>query len=276
MENQEYTPQICVSANDPVNSVKSLGGSIIGILFEKSGKEIRESIGKRLELIDGKVEEYDSMCNKTESFIEEKKKDLKELNEYHQDQMDMKKAVLLPIQTEIEERVKKANDIIYQYDLNIFNVTKEKAIKFEKGFDGIKKEFDDLDDLLIKDRAVIGSSGIQGSTGITGLSGETGAGGWKEPTRGIGFGGNVGIGVNTPGHKMDVRTNPGDKAYARLETLQNLLRKYTNKLRSLKDGINRLKEEKRRLRLTYHNIEEDRDYKLDLNMLSAFGFEDCK
>lgn len=47
MENQEYTPQICISANDPVNSVKSLEGSVIGILFEKKGKVIRSSIHKR-------------------------------------------------------------------------------------------------------------------------------------------------------------------------------------------------------------------------------------
>ena len=31
---EKYEPQIRVSADDPINSVKSLGGCVIGILFE--------------------------------------------------------------------------------------------------------------------------------------------------------------------------------------------------------------------------------------------------
>lgn len=72
---------------------------------------------------------------------------------------------------------------------------------------------------------------------------------------------------------LEFSTDPGDKAYTRLGALRSLLRKCTKKLRVLKDGINKLKEEKRRLQLTYDNIDIKRDYKLDLNMLSAFGFE---
>ncbi len=267
----EYIPQICISASDPVNSVKSLQGSIIGILFEKKGKEIKSSIYDRLKSIDNKIKEYESVCGKTESFVEEKEKELKSLKEFHQTKEDEKKALLLPIKKEIEEKIKRANDITYEFDLSVFNATKEKAIEFEKGFDDIKNKFDEIDNLLIKDRAVIkGARGIQGSTG---LMGETGIQG--EPVHGIGYGsdGNIGIGTDNPDSILHMGTDPGDKAYSRLNTLNNLLKKYINKLESLKEGINRLKEEKRRLQLTYDNIDESRDYKLDLNMLSAFGFE---
>lgn len=217
------------------------------------------------------------MTNKTEIFIEEKKEDLKQLDEYHQDQMDKKKAAILSIQKEIEEKVKKANDIIYRFDLNVFKITKEKAIGFEKGFDSIKSEFDLLDDLLVKESAII--SGVEGQTGIQGGAGETGPQGFSdgsnEPVQGTDFdaAGNVGLGSRDPNSRLEISTDPGDEAYARLDTLRNLLARYTNKLRVLKAGINKLKKEKRRLQLTYDNIDEERDYKLDLNMVSAFGFE---
>jgi len=273
MEERQYVPQICISASDPVNSVKSLQGNVIGILFEKEGKEIRESISRRVGLIEGKIGEYSSMCERTESFIEKKEKELKELKEFHQEKMDEKKGFLLPLQKEIEKIVKEANDRAFDFDLRIFEVTKEKAIRFEEGFDGIKKDFEILDDLLLKDRAFIGGvTGIQGSTGVIGISG-----GMEQPKREMldYANGNVGLGVNDPKSSLDISTDPGSRAYTRLETLQNLLRKYIYKLKSLKDGRNRLKEEKRRLKLTHDHITKERAYKLDLNMLSAFGFENC-
>jgi len=40
--------------------------------------------------------------------------------------------------------------------------------------------------------------------------------------------------------------------------------------------ILQLEEEKRRLSLIARNLDEKRSYKLDLNKLSAFGFEDVE
>ncbi len=65
-----------------------------------------------------------------------------------------------------------------------------------------------------------------------------------------------------------------DKAVAKLETLRNLLKKNVNKLENLKKGIKKLEDEKRRLVLIMNHLDDERTYKLDLNKLSAFGFED--
>lgn len=272
MGNQDYIPQIRISENDPVNSVKSMEGSVIGVLFEKKGDKIQGSISRRIESIDQKIDEYESMCSKTEEFIEGKKKGIKELDEFLQKTKDQKEAYLIPIRKEIERIVKEANDKIYEMDLETFKMMKKKALNFEKGFDGVQKEFNELDDLLEKDKFIIqGLAGIQVPTGIRG---ETGI-------QGIVYGDSLanasaGIGTSSPVSKLNVRTDPETKAYARLDTLRDLLRINMDKLRLLKDGIVALKEERRRLKLIYDNICTERDYKLDLNMLSAFGFEDNK
>jgi len=287
MGNQDYIPQIRISENDPVNSVKSMEGSVIGVLFEKKGDKIQGSISRRIESIDQKIDEYESMCSKTEEFIEGKKKGIKELDEFLQKTKDQKEAYLIPIRKEIERIVKEANDKIYEMDLETFKMMKKKALNFEKGFDGVQKEFNELDDLLEKDKFIIqGLAGIQVPTGIQGLTGVRGPIGGhndKNPVRGIGYGDSlanasvgIGIGTSSPVSKLNVRTDPETKAYARLDTLRDLLRINMDKLRLLKDGIVALKEERRRLKLIYDNICTERDYKLDLNMLSAFGFEDNK
>jgi hypothetical protein len=290
MGNQEYIPQIRIGYNDPVNSVKGLEGSVIGILFERTGEEIHNAINSRFKLIDQKISEYESMCSMTVGFIETKKKNIKELDEFLREKKDEKEAFLIPVRKKIEKIVKESNDIIYQMDLETFNMMKKKALIFEEGFDKIKKEFDGLSDLLEKDKTILfgskgilrhkdgykeGATGVQGVTGEIGIQGDTGPEGWpREPVRGIGFGGSVGVGFTNPDSKLELSTDPETRAYARLNTLRGLLRKNTEKLELLKDAIVALKEEKRRLQLTYDNIDKNREYKLDLNMLSAFGFED--
>ena len=64
-----------------------------------------------------------------------------------------------------------------------------------------------------------------------------------------------------------------DKALARLNTLKGMVTDYMMKVQSIQSEIKGLKEEKRRLTLIQRHIIDERFYKLDLNKLSAFGFE---
>jgi hypothetical protein len=64
-----------------------------------------------------------------------------------------------------------------------------------------------------------------------------------------------------------------DKAISRIYTLRSILEKYMKKVSEIRRAIKALKEERRRLLLICRNIGSDRVYKLDINKLSAFGFE---
>jgi len=267
----EYTPQIQVSADDPVCSTSSLEGTIIGILFEKKGQAIKEAITVRLSLIDKKITEYKSMADKTEIFIDEKRKILRDLDILYLTRFDEKKAFLQPYKRELEVIVKKAEDKVFNFDKETYKQLGEQAVIFEEGFESFKENSDELDDFLKKEEDIIrGETSIymmQGATGLQGMQGPTGSG--------IAGFGNVGVGLTSPEEILELMSTDEDKAIAKLETLRNLLKKNVNKLENLKKGIKKLEGEKRRLILITDHLDDERTYKLDLNKLSAFGFEDA-
>jgi len=274
---REYTPQIQISADDPVCSTSSLEGTVIGILFDKKGSEIKDAITTRLDLIDNKITEYSSVAEKTETFIEEKRNILKDLDILHQNRLDEKKAFLQPFKRDIEDIVKKAEEKVFKYDKDTYKKLSEQAVIFEEGFDGFKENFDDLDDFLDKEKDIIrnveicrGFIGVQGDTGVRGEAGSLGDQG---PISGSG---NIGMGMTSPEEILELVSEDEDRAIARLRTLRSLLNKNVCKLHDLQIGIKGLKDEKRRLILISTHLDDNRLYKLDLNKLSAFGFEDVE
>jgi hypothetical protein len=114
----------------------------------------------------------------------------------------------------------------------------------------------------------IGSTGLQGCTGSTGSSGTIGTDNDGVQT----------YSYVTPDAFVNqvYTTTKEDEATAKLNTLRNLLARYSNHIELLKNTIQKLEEEKRRLNLISDNINSEREYKLDLNKLSAFGFEDIE
>lgn len=271
MADKEYMPQICIDTKDPVNSVLNVGGTVIGILFEKSGYDISKAINNRVELIDKKIEQYLSICNKIELFIKNKNKESEEISVFLQERRDKKKAILLPIQEKIAEIVENANTQLYKFDKESFIMIKKEALAFMKDFDQVKAIFKDLDNLLTLDKNIIEKSHSYGNSGSQGPRGDKGSEGYVKP--GVFVGQKISTDDMESDHGLKMHTDMEAEAYAKLDTLQNTLSDYTDKLDSLKHGIDKLKEEKRRLKLISDNINEMRDYKLNLNMLSAFGFD---
>jgi hypothetical protein len=248
---------------------------VIGILFEKKGEDIKQAIFARMDIIVKKITEYKSISQKIEEFIERKRIVLKGLDDFYQGRSDEKDALIMPFKRKIEETVKKCNDEVFSFDRTTQKQLGEKALTFEDGFDAFKLNFEELDLFLKKEREIIepirgvgfgndisvrgyhGQTGIQGCTGTQGTSDVSGS----EPELEYG---------------LQESTEEEDKAYARLSTIRNLLRKYEEKLNVLKNVVRSLEDELRRLTLIRDNIEDQRNYKLDLNKLSALGFEDLK
>ena len=54
----KYSVPLCVSENDPVCSSTALQGTVIGVLFEKTGEDIKGAVDSRVDLIDSEVSCY--------------------------------------------------------------------------------------------------------------------------------------------------------------------------------------------------------------------------
>lgn len=292
MSTKEYVPQLRISSTDPVCAASNIGDTVIGVLFEKKGSEIKTAIKTRVSLIDNKVTNYQTVVTNIETFLDKKRVVLKELDLFYQSRVDDKTAALQPVKRQIRELQKKGGDIAFDHDRETLKKLGEKAVTFEDGFDAFKPQFDDLDTFLKReqDRVLDGLQGIAGATGSCGspgIQGYTGTQGIErlknefyspqlntdnldkpERVRGIGYGDSV--------DDDDDGETAEDRALAKLRTLRNQVEKYVGKIELLKQAIRRLEEEKRRLQLIYRNINDDRIYKLDLNKLSAFGFEDIE
>jgi hypothetical protein len=277
----DYRSQLRISADDPLCTASGIEGTIIGILFEKKGSEVQQAIDARVKSIIQKVLEYRGIATKIEEFIEKKRQILREMDLFYVERHDEKETLLKPFQRQIDEIVKKCGDVVFDFN----KVTTQKlgghAVSFEEGFDAFKPCFDELDEFMKKEESIVqgivGASAcytmnsFQGTTGIQGLCGTT------DP---CGVSGSIGLGTSSPDAILDIEdtldSTKEDAAIARIGTLRSLLQKYVKKLDTLKQTIKNLEEESRRLGLIRRNIEPLRIYKLDLNKLSAFGFEDLE
>ena len=98
-----YQNPLRVSSDDPLCSSSALGNAIIGILFEKTGKDIKIAIQARMDTIDEKIMEYEGVIGKIKVFIDEKKKIIKELDDYDTARDDEKDALLKPLNEQLED-----------------------------------------------------------------------------------------------------------------------------------------------------------------------------
>jgi hypothetical protein len=280
---KEYKPQLRVSADD-LCSATTLGNTVIGILFEKKGTEVKKAISARLKLIEEKISQYQTVTVKIEDFIDKKRKVLKELDLFYQGKCDDREALIAPFKRQMEEIWKKCNNTVFDFNKKTYKDLSKRAVTFEDGFEQFKPNFDELDEFPKKEENVVlgikgdystGLMGLTGMQGCTGMQGIRGKEGFYSPqlsteflkkpekTRGIGYGDDV-----------EEITEDEDSAMSKMSTLRSLLQKYLDRVGSLKTCIKRLRQEKRSLSLILKNVDDTREYKLDLNKLSAFGFED--
>ena len=296
-----YQNPLRVSNDDPLCSSSALGNAIIGILFEKNGKEIKGAIQARISSIDEKIVEYEGVIKEIKVFIDEKKKIIKELDEYNTTRNDEKSALLKPLNEQLDDlhreyqkKLEEVNRLKTEktsiFDKETLTEVSKKAVTFEESFDTFIVTMKDVEEFMKKEQSVIDGHGdcirgigygdkIKSITGISGYDGTIGSAGSSSGT-GCYYtttSSNLGIDTNGTSAVLNVYSPTNeDKAYCRIQTLKSLLYNYERQVETLNRKIKDLKEEMRRLALIYRNIDDNRDYKLDLNKLSAFGFEDLE
>lgn len=181
--------------------------------------------------------------------------------------------------------MRRREDISFDFGEETRKALGKKAVVFDDGFDEFQGEFIKLDEFLEQEKDVVqgvqGPIGYNGVAGATGIQGATGLGGCSgELNRAASYYGSY-DGYNVPKrsrYKEDEKHEETveDKAIARIYTLRSTLEKYMRRVEELRKAVRILKEEKRRLRLISRNVGSDRTYKLDINKLSAFGFENIE
>lgn len=268
----EYQDPIRISPNDPICSATAMNGTIVGILFNKTGAEIKEAMGKRVKAIDAKIAECQAVVKGVNDFLVKKEKQIEEIDDLYTKRADLKKSKMRPFEREVEDIYKKMTDLSHDLNKETEKMAAEKAVGFADGIDGLEEKLEGIDNLIedeeLMDRDVRPRSMLRSKAITDSLTGIQGATGLQGPS-----GGSIGIGEGTP-HTYLTVTQTEDEALARLETLKKHVKEYRNKIKLILGFIKGLMEEKRRLELIRKHIRDTSEFKLDLNKLSAFGFED--
>lgn len=268
-----YKDPIRISPEDPICSATAMNGTIIGILFNKKGSQIKDAIQKRVLSIEEKVTEYKKVIEGIETFLEDKTEKIKELDEFYSFRSDEKDALLRPINRKIEDLRKDIDDKVHVFNKETEKQLAKKALSFEEGFNDIRNRLKSVDDLIKKEEQKTCMPGrtVRGQNiGIhTGPMGTPNAYIYNNSSATT-TEGNAGITESNAFYIYDEE----DKALAKLNTLKYTVRDWERKVEIILQRIRELEEEKRRLNLIQNHIEDDYAYKLDLNKLSAFGFED--
>jgi hypothetical protein len=274
-----YKQPIQIRIDDPICSVTAIGNSVIGVLFDKPGSEIRTAIRKRIYTIDDRVKECKGVIGSVQGFLKTKEDQIKELESLRTAREDEKKAVLRPLERDIEKICNQIREKNFFHNAETEKRVAERAAAFDDRFEDYKNVFKEIDTFLEQEHNenVIYAMSFHGSGGPCGLDGLQG---WEGVQGAQGFQGSQGSWGKASKEDAEgiVReiTSDEEKALARLQTLKGVVLTYTGRVNHINAMILRLEEEKRRLSLIERNLDDKRSYKLDLNKLSAFGFEDVE
>jgi len=226
--------------NSQISSTSSLEGTVIGILFDKTGAEIQKAIAARVTKIDVKIKKHQDNISELDTFVKDKQSILEEIEKTYRLKQVREAEIRRPFDRQIADLIKKRNDELFTHTSEAENVISGLMGYLKKGFEDKKVPEPE-----------------QGSN--------------EKVT--ITTSGNVGIGCSNPTERLIIQ---GGSECPGLSYIKEQLWEYANSVTEVNSKILELQQEKRRLQLISDNISVERSYKLDLNKLSAFGFEDLE
>lgn len=189
------------------------------------------------------------------------------LDELYQSRRDEKEAQARPFRRQIEEVHKTWNDKEFEFNRETERQVGERAVVFEKGFDEFEDKFSDIDELA---EEVDGLSYMDGmdSTNVM-VAAAPAAGASMNMMR---------VSNSRKGAVRDISDDllptEQDKALSRINTLKYKVADYRQKVSTIKGRIKTLEKEISELTLIRRHLKEEKEYTLDLERLSALGFEE--
>lgn len=240
----------------------SLEGTVIGLLFSKTGVEIRKAVAGKIGTLANEVTELKESIRDVDEFLENKEDELEELNVLYAERHDEKDAQSRPFRRQIGEVQKAWGDKEFEFNRETERLVGEKAVVFEEGFKDFSERFAEIDELAeeVEDTNTIMFAQSAGAI-VDGMT--------------LTNSGNAGIGTSKVIRSVsdDFLPTEQDKAAARLATLRGKVVTYRNKIALVKGRIDVLEDEVDELRLVSRHLKDEREYTLDIDRLSALGFE---
>ena len=245
----------------------SLEGTVVGLLFSKTGVEIREAVAEKIGTLANEVTELKESIQDVDEFLESKEDELEELNVLYSERHGEKDAQSRPFRRQIDEVQKAWGDKEFEFNRETERLVGEKAVVFGECFKDFSERFAEIDELAdeVEDmNPVMLLQAAGASMDSLSLTGSTSG------TRTMGSMRRVAD--TNPCSEVSLLPTEQDNAAARLATLRGKVITYRNKIALIKGRIDMLKDEVDELRLVSRHLKDEREYTLDLDRLSALGF----
>jgi hypothetical protein len=144
-----FTQNYCRS-KEPNFSASSLDGTVVGILFEKTGSEIRDAIGSKIANINGEIDTLVAMITPIKGFLESKDAELESIKELQRGKEKELKVNLSPLVKKRKALLKKVDDLDGDKDdsVDVFNEQSNKF--FAKPFKNFNDGWDDIIEVIEK------------------------------------------------------------------------------------------------------------------------------
>lgn len=279
-----YRKNLSHMGDSILTSVTTVGNTVVGILFDKTGAEIREAILARIVMIDLAIAEQRLKIEPVKNFLKEKEEFLLTIKEV-EDQRELQRDDLCrPFEDQLESLRKKyckqADEIHTKRTeaSNTFDRETKKTLndmvgQFREGW----REWNDVLTEQLRETK-LGRWEIEApyrcSSSISSHSLSTQNSAPRPP---LCSSSSKSCSSNTPRVPSDyVLTSRVNATVQVSDELARVIEVCRKTFRIYRDKIEEYEIEKRSLQVMARNIDPDRSYKLTLNQLSAFGFEDMQ
>jgi len=253
-----YQEPIHEESYNTVCSATSLGNTVVGILFEKTGAEIKAAAQARLDALNTESDRLASMLEPLRAFILDKESHLSKVRDIEiQRRAERTKALAKPREV-IRKAKTELDDAEHKVDSETRLLLAKEEADFKSGWDQFSQNEALLELALhAEELETPDARGVRSSTSSRSAH--------PTPTA-------------TP-----TLTATGTSAYYSdcsewsptvSSVLQGALDEHKDLAKRVADRLRKLDKERRVLLMVAKHINSSRSYKLDMSKLSAFGFED--
>jgi len=258
-----YKDPLSIAPDDPICSATTLGTTVVGILFEKTGREISEALNARLLEIAVERDSFAKLLQPLRNFLIDKEKSIEKAKTIERQRFQER--ITDESLNEARDKVSEMRLALLSQERHVdklegdFDVETHKELvvienEFDIGWIDIKEHIQSINSFL-RDRkwADIAGGDMQGT--MTSSSSYS---------------------SRSSGSLTSSLSSKPESAQVMVEvssSLESRFKRYEVIFDQVRKRSKELDLEMRRLRLILENIDLERTYKLDISKLSAFGFE---
>ena len=255
-----YMEPLSISPDDPICSATTLGTAIVGILFEKTGKEIKEAIERRLSEVATERESFAKLLAPLRDFLMDKERSIEEAKSIERNRLQERltdeslsaaRNQLLEARLSLLSQQNNVENLEEDFDNETRKTLAVIENKFDTGWIDVKEHIQSINSFL-RDRKWANIEGADfHSTMPSSYS----------------------SGSRASGSSCSLSSETSQRVIEVSSSLERRFKRYEVVFDQVRERSKELDLETRRLLLILNNIDPERIYKLDVNKLSAFGFE---